>query len=73
MIAVYLILHPRVLVCLVLLAAFTVLVGAALSSVFRHTAVATTAAYSVVLALCAGTLLFWLGRDAPFGAELLRT
>ena len=58
---------PRVLVCLVLLAAFAVLLGAALSSVFRHTAVATTAAYSVVLALCAGTLLFWLGRDAPFG------
>jgi hypothetical protein len=43
------------------------LLGATASSLFRHTAVAMTTAYLVLLALCAGTLLFWLGRDAPFG------
>jgi hypothetical protein len=57
----------RVLGCLVLMAAFGVLLGATASSLFRHTAAAMTAAYLVLLALCAGTLLFWLGRDAPFG------
>jgi ABC-type transport system involved in multi-copper enzyme maturation permease subunit len=57
----------RVLACLGLMAVFAVLLGAAVSGVFRHTAAATTAAYLLLLALCAGTLLFWLGRDAPFG------
>jgi ABC-type transport system involved in multi-copper enzyme maturation permease subunit len=57
----------RVLYCLGLTAVFAVLLGAAVSSVFRNTAVATTAAYLALLAICAGPLLFWLGRDAPFG------
>jgi ABC-type transport system involved in multi-copper enzyme maturation permease subunit len=57
----------RVLLCLGLTAAFAVLLGAAVSSLFRHTAVATTVAYAALLAVCAGPMLFWLGRDAPFG------
>ncbi|MFO0841320.1 MAG: ABC transporter permease subunit [Gemmataceae bacterium] len=57
----------RVLACLGLTAAFAVLLGAAVSSLFRQTAVATAAAYLALLSVCAGPLLFWLGRDAPFG------
>jgi ABC-type transport system involved in multi-copper enzyme maturation permease subunit len=57
----------RVLVCLVLTALFAMLLSAAISSLFRRTAVATTVAYSLLVFVCGGTLLFWLGRDAPFG------
>jgi ABC-type transport system involved in multi-copper enzyme maturation permease subunit len=57
----------RVLGCLGLTGVFAVLLGAAVSSLFRHTATATTVAYLALLAVCAGPLLFWLGRDAPFG------
>jgi ABC-type transport system involved in multi-copper enzyme maturation permease subunit len=57
----------RVLGCLGMTAAFAVLLGAAVSSLFRHTAVATTVAYLALSAVCVGPLLFWLGRDAPFG------
>jgi ABC-type transport system involved in multi-copper enzyme maturation permease subunit len=57
----------RVLGCLGLTAVFAVLLGAAVSSLFRHTAAATTVAYLALLVVCAGPLLFWLGRDAPFG------
>jgi ABC-type transport system involved in multi-copper enzyme maturation permease subunit len=57
----------RVLACLGLTAAFAVLLGAAVSSLFRRTAVATAAAYVALLTVCAGPLLIWLGRDAPFG------
>ena len=57
----------RVLGCLGLTAVFAVLLGAAVSSLYRHTAAATTVAYLALLAVCAGPMLFWLGRDAPFG------
>jgi ABC-type transport system involved in multi-copper enzyme maturation permease subunit len=57
----------RVLVCLGLTAILAMLVSAAASSVFRRTAVATTVAYAILVAVCGGTLLIWLGRDAPFG------
>ncbi len=57
----------RVLSCLALTALFAVLLGAAVSSLFRHTAVATAVAYLALLTVCAGPLLFWLGQDAPFG------
>ena len=57
----------RVVVCLALTAVFTVLVSAAVSTLFRSTAQATTAAYLVLLAICAGPQLVWLGREAPFG------
>ncbi|MFL5342781.1 MAG: ABC transporter permease subunit [Gemmataceae bacterium] len=57
----------RVLACLGLTALLAVLLGAAVSSLFRHTAAATAVTYMVLIAVCAGPLLFWLGRGAPFG------
>jgi ABC-type transport system involved in multi-copper enzyme maturation permease subunit len=57
----------QVVLCLALTAVFAVLVSAAVSSLFRSTAAATTAAYLVLLAICVGPFLVWLGRDAPFG------
>jgi ABC-type transport system involved in multi-copper enzyme maturation permease subunit len=57
----------RVLTCLGMTAVFAALLGAAVGSLFRHTAVATTVAYLALLAVCGGPLLVWLGRDAPFG------
>ena len=57
----------RVVICLVLTALFVVLVSAAVSTLFRATAQATTAAYLALLSVCVGPLLVWLGREAPFG------
>jgi ABC-type transport system involved in multi-copper enzyme maturation permease subunit len=57
----------RVIACLGVMAAFAVLVSAAASSLFRSTAAATAAANLVLVAVCVGPLLAWLGRDAPFG------
>jgi ABC-type transport system involved in multi-copper enzyme maturation permease subunit len=57
----------RVVVCLALTAVFAVLLSAAASTLFRSTAAATTASYLLLLAICLGPLLLWLGREAPFG------
>ena len=57
----------RVLCCLGITALFSVLLGAAVSSLFRRTATATTVAYIALLGFCVAPLLFWLGQDAPFG------
>jgi ABC-type transport system involved in multi-copper enzyme maturation permease subunit len=57
----------RVVFTLLLAATFAVLVSAAASTLFRSTAAATTISYSVLLAVCVGPLLVWLGRGAPFG------
>ena len=59
----------RVVICLFATAAFSMLLSAAVGSLFRRTAPATAAAYVALLAVCAGPLLVWLGRDAPFGRE----
>jgi hypothetical protein len=61
----------RVLLSLVWTAVFALLVSAAVGSLFRRTAPATTAAYTVLVAVSAGTLLVWLGRDAPFGHDFV--
>ncbi len=63
----------QVLVCLGLTAVFAALLGAAVSSLCRHTATATTIAYLALLGVCAGPLLVWLGRDAPFGHHFVET
>jgi ABC-type transport system involved in multi-copper enzyme maturation permease subunit len=63
----------RVVASLALLAVFTVLVSAAASSLFRATAVATAVSYLVLLTVCLGPLLLWLGRDAPFGPRTVAT
>jgi hypothetical protein len=57
----------RVVICLVAAAGFVLVLSAAVGSLWPRTAPATAAAYTVVLALCAGTMLIWLGRGAPFG------
>lgn len=57
----------RVLICLALAAVFALFVSAAAGSLFRRTAPATATAYALLVAVCGGTMLFWLGRDAPFG------
>jgi hypothetical protein len=62
----------RVVICLVLTAAFCVLLSAAISTLFRSTATATTASYLMLLAICGLPLLVWLGRDAPFGHATVR-
>jgi ABC-type transport system involved in multi-copper enzyme maturation permease subunit len=62
----------RVLTSLGLLAVFAILVGAAASSLFRTTAVATAVAYGVLAAVCVVPLLIWLGRAGPFGYPAVR-
>lgn len=57
----------RVVACLGLTATFAILVGAVVSSLFSRTAVATAGAYLVLVTVCLGPVLIWLGRDAPFG------
>lgn len=57
----------QVMVCLCIGSLFCVLLSAAVSSFFERTAPATVASYSLLLFLWAGSLLIWLGRDAPFG------
>jgi ABC-type transport system involved in multi-copper enzyme maturation permease subunit len=61
-----------VIVCLVLAALLALAISAAASSFFRRTAAATVTAYSIVIALYGGSLLIWLGRDAPFGQATVR-
>jgi ABC-type transport system involved in multi-copper enzyme maturation permease subunit len=61
----------RVVLCLVLTAVFCMLSCAAAGSLFRRTVVSTIVAYSVLLTVCCGPLLLWLGRDAPFGHDIV--
>lgn len=63
----------QVMLCLSLGAVFSILLSATVSSFFTRTAPATVAAYSLLLTLWAGSLLIWLGRDAPFGFHLVQT
>jgi len=63
----------RVVVCLALMALFAVLVSAAASALFSSTATATAAANVILVGVCVGPLLAWLGRDAPFGHRTVET
>ncbi len=58
---------PRVLGSLAFTAAFTILVGATASSLFRTTAGATAAAFLAVALVCIAPFLIWFGRESPFG------
>lgn len=57
---------PWVLFTLLLTSVFALSLSAAVSSLYRRTAGATTTAYAALVGLCGGTMLVWLGRDAPF-------
>jgi ABC-type transport system involved in multi-copper enzyme maturation permease subunit len=63
----------QVLVCVGMTALFAVMLSAAVGSLFRRTAPAGATAYAMLFAVCAGTLLVWLARDAPFGFETVET
>ena len=62
-----------VLICLAIAALYALLLSAAVGSLFARTATATTSAYIVVLAAFLGPLLIWMGRDAPFGQQLVQS
>lgn len=62
-----------VLTTLLLFALMSILLSAAVGSLFRQTASATAAAYAVLLIICAGSLMFWLGQDAPFSFRLVES
>ena len=57
----------RVLICLALTALLALTLSAAVSSLCRKTTVAMTVAYALLLGVCAGTMIVWMGRGAPFG------
>jgi ABC-type transport system involved in multi-copper enzyme maturation permease subunit len=57
----------QVLICLVATSIFTVLLSATVSSFFEKTASASVTTYLILIVFWAGSLLIWMGRDAPFG------
>ncbi len=57
----------QVLICLGWMALFAMLSSAAVSSLCRRAAPATTISYGILGIVCFGTMLFWLGRDTTFG------
>lgn len=61
----------QVLICLTFTAVFSLTLSLAFSSWLSRTATATAASYGVLAAVCGGTLLVWLGRDAPFGHDVV--
>jgi ABC-type transport system involved in multi-copper enzyme maturation permease subunit len=60
-----------VLQSLLIMALFAMLLSAALSSIFSRTAAATAAAYTILVGVCAGSMVFWLGRGSPFSHEMV--
>ena len=61
----------QVVICLFLTAVFSILLSITVSSCFRRSAPATATSYALLMIVCVGTLLFWIGRDAPFGPDLV--
>ena len=57
----------RVLICLALTAVLALALSAAVSSLCGRTTVAMTVAYVLLMGICAGTMIVWMGRGAPFG------
>jgi len=62
----------QVAICLILTAAFAVLVSVAASTLFRSTATSMIVSFLVLLTICMGPLLIWLGREAPWGHSTVR-
>ena len=61
----------NVLITLTLTAVLALFLSAGVSSLFRQTAAATATSYALLVGLCAGTMLFWLGQDAPFNRDMV--
>ena len=62
-----------VLLCLGTTIVYTVAISAAIGSLFRTTAVSTSAAYVTVMVLFLTPILIWLCRDAPFGHQTVES
>ncbi len=63
----------RVMICLTLTAIFAMSVSAAVGCFFRRSAAAIATAYSVLLSVTCLPMLVWMGRDAPFGHNVVET
>jgi ABC-type transport system involved in multi-copper enzyme maturation permease subunit len=63
----------RVLISLLFAAVFAVCLSSFVSSLFRRTAPATATAYGILIGVFIGTLLIWMGRDAPFGYNVVQS
>ena len=63
----------QVIICLLFTTLFAVLVSATMSSLFFRTGTSTAVSYGILMVVCAGTLLIWLGRGAPFGHSTVQT
>lgn len=63
----------QVIKCLLMAALFCLAISAALSTFFTRTSVSLGVAYVTLIGVFGGTMLVWLGRDAPFGHELVET
>jgi ABC-type transport system involved in multi-copper enzyme maturation permease subunit len=61
-----------VLISLLWTAVYALAVSAAVGCLFRSTAVSTSVTYIVVVILFLAPVLIWLGRDAPFGHDLVQ-
>jgi ABC-type transport system involved in multi-copper enzyme maturation permease subunit len=61
----------RAFICLAFSGLLALMLSAAVGSFFQRTAAATTAAYITVIVVFVGPLLVWLGRDAPFGHDVV--
>ena len=61
----------RVLWCLLFTELFALAVTFAFSSLFRRTTTATAFSFGLLIMICIGTLAVWLGRDGPFGQEVV--
>jgi ABC-type transport system involved in multi-copper enzyme maturation permease subunit len=57
--------------CLLLTGLFAVALSAAVGSLYRRSAPATVSSYALLLAVCGGPFLFWLGRDTTFGHHVV--
>lgn len=61
----------HVLYVLALMAVLAVMLSAAISSLLSSTAAATATSYAVLVALCVGPVLVWLGENAPFSRAVV--
>jgi ABC-type transport system involved in multi-copper enzyme maturation permease subunit len=64
---------PKVLLSLLLTAVFALLLTAAVSSLFKRTAAATATAYALLVGGVAGSMVFWLGQEAPFSVGTVQS
>ncbi|MFM8251683.1 MAG: ABC transporter permease subunit [Planctomycetota bacterium] len=62
----------QVMICLLLTVIYTMAVSAAVGCWINRTAAATVTVYIILMVLFLGPLLVWLGREAPFGHDLVQ-